>query len=143
MNTATPTSRGMRRPQASLIGPMASWPSAMPTMIAVNVNWIRDSGAPRSAAICGNAGRYKSVANGPVAVRVPRTSTSSATERRGRGCGACGEARSVAGGDDAGDVTKAPRERDGGRMGRPAARAGTIANTSYVPGNPYWPDLVA
>src|SRR5690625_309993 len=52
-------------------------------MIAVSVNWICAWGAPKSFAISGNAGRYKSVAKGPVAVNVPRTSTSSANVRRG------------------------------------------------------------
>ncbi len=57
VNSAAPTSNGRRRPHASLSGPTTSWPSAMPTMIAVRVSWICASRAPRSAAIWGKAGR--------------------------------------------------------------------------------------
>src|SRR5690625_190370 len=85
VNTAIPISSGRRRPSASLIGPMINCPSDRPSIIEVNVNCTCASTAPRSSVICGNAGRYMSVANGPVAVSRPSTNTRSTTDRRDLG----------------------------------------------------------
>lgn len=85
VNTAIPTNNGRRRPNASLIGPMINCPNDNPNIIEVNVSCTCASTVPRSSVICGNAGRYMSVASGPVAVSRPSTNTRSTTDRRDLG----------------------------------------------------------
>src|SRR5699024_2720872 len=84
VNTAPPTSNGPRRPQASLIGPITNCPNESPSIIAVSVSCTCASAVPNASVICGNAGKYMSVANGPMAVISPRTITSSTVAFRVR-----------------------------------------------------------
>ena len=51
------TIKGMRRPIRSLHGPITSWPSAKPSVVAESVTWTCASVMPRSPFSEGNAGR--------------------------------------------------------------------------------------
>src|SRR3954452_20075231 len=67
---------GSRRPIRSLSGPTTSWPSASPATHAVSVSCTCDAPEPSVRAIWGNAGRYMSIDNGPIALTAPSTTTS-------------------------------------------------------------------
>jgi hypothetical protein len=66
---------GSRRPMRSLHGPTSSCPIANPSVVAVRVSWMSAVATSRSVSITGNAGRYRSIVNGPSAVSAPRTRT--------------------------------------------------------------------
>ena len=78
---ARPTSSGARRPRASLMGPISSWPSPRPTSAQVSVSWTADALAPNVSRSCGNAGRYMSNESGPRAAIAPRITTRRAPVR--------------------------------------------------------------
>ena len=71
MYRASPVSIGFRRPIASEIEPSSSWPRARPMRVAVMVSCTAAGRVPRSEVICGNAARYMSMVNGPMAVSAP------------------------------------------------------------------------
>ena len=68
-----PISSGLRRPVLSERGPTTSWPSAIPTMNALNVSDAFVLVVFRSSATAGSAARYMSVASGAIAVSSART----------------------------------------------------------------------
>src|SRR3954468_17087593 len=67
---------GSPRPIRSLSAPTTSWPSASPATHAVSVSCTCDAPEPSVRAIWGNAGRYMSIDNGPIALTAPSTTTS-------------------------------------------------------------------
>ena len=68
-----PISSGLRRPVLSDSGPTTSWPSAIPTMNALNVSDAFVLVVFRFSATEGSAARYMSVASGAIAVSSART----------------------------------------------------------------------
>src|SRR5699024_3228862 len=77
VNTAPPTSNGPRRPQASLISPITNCPNESTSIIAVCVSWTCCSVVTNASLICGIAGKYVSIVNGPIAVVGSKTIYSS------------------------------------------------------------------
>jgi hypothetical protein len=69
VNTASAVMSVCRRPKTSETEPMTNWPSADPTRKAVSVSCTTDADAPRSPAMSGNAGRYRSVDSEPAMAR--------------------------------------------------------------------------
>jgi hypothetical protein len=87
----SPAIKGRRRPNASEIGPMISWPRPSPSRVPVSVSWTAVELVCRPEAIEGSAGRYMSIVNGPIAINDPRTVTNAARCRPlinspGKGC---------------------------------------------------------
>ena len=70
-----PTNKGLRRPLRSLMGPMTSWPTAIPTKHPVTESWTEDALAWRSVLIRGSDGRYMSIQRGPKMDSPPMMST--------------------------------------------------------------------
>ena len=97
-NPEHPASKGGRRPRRSLIGPITSWPIARPARNIESVNCTAPADAPRSRAICGNAGRYISIASGENAVKDPSKTISPAGGRASTASGLL----AMAGGERAG-----------------------------------------
>ena len=71
-----PINSGGRRPIRSDKGPYTSWPIAMPMKKADIVPCTAPACTPKSAAMVGNAGRYRSMETAPNAVSAPSRSTS-------------------------------------------------------------------
>ena len=70
-----PRYSGFLRPHKSASEPNSGWPTPRARKKAVRLACTADTGAFRLAPICGSAGRYISMANGPMADSSPRIST--------------------------------------------------------------------
>jgi hypothetical protein len=89
MKPATPTTSGIFLPRTSLTGPATTWPTEMPMRQAVRVSWTWEGVLSISPLIAGSAGRYMSMARGPIADRAPRISSRPRRSCLTTGCVAC------------------------------------------------------